>query len=31
LFLMDRQGAFLDVFGYGSKAEVIEARLRAYF
>lgn len=31
LFLMDRQGAFLDVFGYGSKAEVIEARLREYF
>jgi len=31
LFLMDRQGVFLDVFGYGSKAEVIEARLREYF
>lgn len=31
LFLMDRQGRFLDVFGYGSKAEVIEARLREYF
>ncbi len=31
LFLMDRQGAFLDVFGYGSKAEVIEAQLREYF
>lgn len=31
LFLMDRQGAFLDVFGYGSKAELIEARLREYF
>jgi len=31
LFLMDRQGEFLDVFGYGAKAEVIEARLREYF
>ena len=31
LFLMDRQGGFLDVFGYGAKAEVIEARLRQYF
>jgi protein SCO1/2 len=31
LFVMDRQGAFLDVFGYGTKAEVIEARLREYF
>jgi protein SCO1/2 len=31
LFLMDRQGAFLDVFGYGVKAGVIEARLREYF
>jgi len=31
LFLMDRQGAFLDVFGYGVKADVIEARLREYF
>lgn len=31
LFLMDRQGAFLDVFGYGSKAEVIAARLREHF
>ena len=30
LFLMDRQGSFLDVIGYGSKAEVIEARLRKY-
>jgi protein SCO1/2 len=30
LFLMDRQGKFLDVFGYGAKAEVIEARLREY-
>ncbi len=31
LFLMDRQGGFIDVFGYGAKAEVIETRLRAYF
>jgi protein SCO1/2 len=31
LFLMDRQGAFLDVFGYGSNAEVIEGRLREHF
>ena len=31
LFLMDRQGRFLDVFGYGAKAEVIEAGLRQYF
>jgi len=31
LFLMDRQGAFIDIFGHGAKAEVIEARLRAYF
>ena len=31
LFLMDRQGAFLDVFGYGSKAEAIEAGLREHF
>jgi protein SCO1/2 len=31
LFLMDRQGRFLDVFGYGAKAEVIEARVREYF
>ena len=31
LFLMDRQGMFLDVFGYGAKAETIEARLREYF
>lgn len=30
LFLMDRQGGFLDVFGYGSKAEIIEAGLREY-
>ena len=31
LFLMDRQGAFIDIFGHGAKAEVIEARLRANF
>jgi protein SCO1/2 len=31
LFLMDRQGAFIDIFGHGAKAEVIEARLREYF
>ena len=31
LFLMDRQGRFLDVFGYGSKADAIEAKLREYF
>jgi len=31
LFLMDRQGGFIDVFGYGAKAEVIESRLREYF
>ena len=30
LFLMDRQGRFIDLFGYGSKAEVIAARLREY-
>ena len=30
LFLMDRQGGFLDVFGYGTKADVIAARLREY-
>lgn len=30
LFLMDRQGRFLDVFGYGTKAAVIEAKLRDY-
>jgi len=30
LFLMDRQGAFLDVFGYGSKSDLIESRLREY-
>jgi protein SCO1 len=31
LFLMDRQGGFIDVFGHGAKAEVIETRLREYF
>ncbi len=31
LFLMDREGRFLDVFGYGTKAAAIEARLREYF
>jgi len=31
LFLMDRQGRFLDVLGYGVKAATIEARLREYF
>ena len=31
LFLMDRQGGFLDLFGYGVKAVAIEARLREYF
>lgn len=31
LFLMDRQGGFLDLFGYGVKAAAIEARLREYF
>jgi protein SCO1/2 len=30
LFLMDRDGRFLDVFGYGSKAADIESRLRNY-
>ena len=30
LFLMDRQGRFLDLFGYGTRAAVIEARLRNY-
>ena len=30
LFLMDRQGGFLDVFGYGTKADVIAATLRDY-
>ena len=31
LFLMDREGRFLDVFGHGVKAAAIEARLREYF
>ena len=31
LFLMDREGRFLDVFGHGVKAAVIEARLLEYF
>jgi protein SCO1/2 len=31
LFLMDRKGGFIDVFGYGAKAEVIETRLRENF
>ena len=31
LFLMDRNGKFLDVFGHGTKAAAIEARLREYF
>jgi len=31
LFLMDRNGKFLDVFGHGAKAAAIEARLREYF
>jgi len=31
LFLMDREGRFLDVFGYGVKSAAIEARLREYF
>ena len=31
LFLMDRQGRFLDLFGYGVRAATIEARLREYF
>ena len=30
LFLMDRQGRFLDVFGYGSKAAEIAAKVRDY-
>lgn len=30
LFLLDRDGRFLDVFGYGAKAEEISARLRDY-
>lgn len=30
LFLMDRQGKFLDVFGYGTKADVIAEKIRKY-
>jgi protein SCO1/2 len=30
LFLMDRQGGFLEVFGYGTKAETIESTIRQY-
>jgi len=30
LFLMDRQGRFLDTFGYGSKADVILSGLREH-
>lgn len=30
LFLMDQQGGLLDVFGYGTKAEAIEAKIRDY-
>ena len=30
LFLMDEQGGFLDVFGYGAKAEVILSKIREY-
>jgi len=30
LFLMDRNGGFLDVFGYGAKAAVIETRVREH-
>jgi len=28
LFLMDRQGRFLDVFGYGTKADIIASKIR---
>jgi protein SCO1/2 len=31
LFLMDRNGKFLDVFGHGVKAATIEARLHEHF
>jgi len=31
LFLMDRDGRFLDVFGYGAKAAAIESSIRKYF
>jgi protein SCO1/2 len=30
LFLMDRHGNFLDIFGYGTKAEVIASRIVEY-
>jgi protein SCO1/2 len=30
LFLMDRQGDFLDVFGYGTKSATIASRIREY-
>lgn len=30
LFLMDRQGIFLDLFGYGTKADVIAGRIREH-
>ena len=30
LFLMDRQGLFLDVFGYGTKADVIADKIRLH-
>jgi protein SCO1/2 len=30
LFLMDRHGNFLDVFGYGTKAEIIASRIVEY-
>ncbi len=30
LFLMDRHGQFLDVFGYGTKADIIARRIVAY-
>ena len=30
LYLMDRDGEFLDLFGYGTHAETIAARLREY-
>jgi cytochrome oxidase Cu insertion factor (SCO1/SenC/PrrC family) len=31
LFLIDRQGRFLDLFGYGVRAATIEGHLREYF
>ena len=30
LFLMDRQGNFLDVFGYGTKSAAIASKIREY-